>query len=495
LTTVFETPAPFLRAAAASVFAQTASEFEWVVLDNGSTSQDVVAAISELARDRRVRLMRVERNVGILAGMRMCLEAAEGEYVIPFDADDVLVDDALETLTDEIAKHERPAFLYSDEDMLVDDVPTTPYLRPDWDPILNLCTSYAFHLCAFRRDRALELGVYRDSHLEWCHDWDTITRFADSGHRPVHVSEVLYHWRTHRGSSTNRPRPNEGSLQSQRQLLMRALADRGMTDLFEIAPFPLNRGAPEWWLRRRPTLLPSIGIVQVTRAPGSRLRDEFAGIGAVEIVKHDEGDVLQELKQRSLRLGAEFTVVCSDSIEPEGQDWIWEAVGLAQLHQDVALVAGRIVDGERRVLAGPQMLGFDGLSGCPDRGRPETDPGYFALALKQRSVSAVHSAFFVARTQFLVDALAALPAQASFSLLGSWLGACAFEQGVRVASSPLVQAVVARPGFDPAPEPSDTERAAFTESFGSLLPDVRWYSQHFERSLDGAYQLSAPKAA
>jgi glycosyltransferase involved in cell wall biosynthesis len=494
LTTVFETPAPFLRAAAASVFAQTAPEFEWIVLDNGSTSPDVVAAISELASDRRVRLMRVERNVGILAGMRMCLEAATGEYVIPFDADDVLVDDALETLTDEIASHELPAFLYSDEDMLVDDVPTSPYLRPDWDPVLNLCTSYAFHLCAFRRERALELGVYTDSHLEWCHDWDTITRFADSGHRPVHISEMLYHWRTHRGSTTNRPRPNEGSLGSQRQLLMRALADRGMTDLFEIAPFPLNRGAPEWWLRRRSILLPSIGIVRVTRDSASSRREEFAGIGAVEVVKDGEGDVLQALRQRSLMLGAEFTVVCSDSVEPEGRDWIWEAVGLAQLHQDVVLVAGRIVDYERRVLAGPQILGFDGLSGCPDRGRPETDPGYFALALKQRSISAAHSAFFIARTQFLVDALGGLPAQASFSFLGSWLGARAFEQALRVASSPLVQAV-ARPGFDPAPEPSGPERAAFTETFGSLLPDVRWYSQHFERSLEKAYQLSVPAAA
>jgi hypothetical protein len=492
LTTVFDTPPPFLRAAAASVLAQTASEFEWIVLDNGSTSPDVVAAISELARDRRVRLTRVEHNLGILAGMRMCLEAAESEYLIPFDADDVLVDDALETLSDEIARHERPAFLYSDEDMLVDDLPTTPYLRPDWDPVLNLCTSYAFHLCAFRRDRALELSVYTDSQVEWCHDWDTITRFADSGDRPVHISEVLYHWRTHRDSSTNRPRPYEGSLESQRQLLMRALADRGMTDLFEIVPFPLNRGAPEWWLRRRTSHRPSIGIVQVTGATGRRLREDF-GIDAVEIVYDDQPDVLHALKEGSLRLGAEFTLVCSDSIDPDGQDWLWEAVGLAQLHQDVVLVAGRIVDGERRVLAGPQILGFDGLSGCPDRGRPEADPGYFALALKQRSVSAVHSAFFLARTQFLVDAVSALP-QASFSLLGSWLGAYAFEQGLRVASSPLVQAV-ARPGFDPAPEPSDSERSAFTARFGSLLPDVRWYSQHFERSLERAYQLSTPATA
>lgn len=464
-----------------------------MVLDNGSTSPAVADAVSELTRDRRVRLLRVDHNIGIVGGMRRCLEAATGDYVIPFDADDILVEDALETLWDEIARS-GASFLYSDEDMLVDDLPTSPYMRPDWDPVLNLCTSYAFHLCAFRRDRAFELGVYTDPRVEWCHDWDTITRFADAGHTPVHVPEVLYHWRTHRRSSTNRSRPYEGSLESQRQLLMRALANRGVTDLFEITRFPLSRGAPEWWLRRRRKHLPGIGVVQVARDGEASRVGRFGTVDVVEIVPDDELGGLSVLSESVQRLGAEFTLVCSHAIEPEGEEWAWEAVGLAQLHPDVVLVAGRIVDSARRVLAGPLILGFDGLGGCPDCGRAETDPGYFGLALKQRSVSAVHSAFFLARTQFLVDALGTLPAQASFRLLGLWLGACALERGLLVASSPLVQAVAPR-GFDAAPPPADAEREAFTARFGPLLPDVRWYSRHFERSPERSYCLRPPGAA
>jgi hypothetical protein len=491
LTTVFNTPPALLHAAAASVSAQTAAEFQWIVLDNGSTSPTVASAISELARDPRVHLVRVDRNVGIISGMRMCLEAAETEYVIPLDADDVLVDDALETLADEIARNDRPSFLYSDEDMLVDGVPTAPHLRPDWDPVLNLCTSYAFHLCAFRRDDALELGVYTDSKLNWCHDWDTITRFAEAGHEPVHVSEVLYHWRAHRRSSTNRARPYEGSLESQRQLLIRALAKRGLSDLFAITPFPMTRGAPEWWLRRRRTQPPSIGAVQVTSDRKLRSADRFPALVAVELVRDEEPGVLDALNESAQRLGAEFTLVCSHSVEPEGEEWIWESLGLAQLHPDVVLVAGRIVDSARRVLGGPQILGFDGLCGCPERGRSETDPGYLGLALKQRSVSAVHSAFFLARTRFLIDGLTDLPAAASFPFLGAWLGAWAFEQGRRVASSPLVQAV-AQPGFLAIPELPDAERTAFAARFDHLVPDMRWYSRHFERSPERAYQLRAP---
>jgi hypothetical protein len=465
-----------------------------MVLDNGSTSPEVLTAISELTADPRVHYHRVERNVGIIGGMRLCLEAAGGDYVLPFDADDILVPDALETLADEIASHGRPAFLYSDEDMLVDDVPRAPYLRPDWDPVLNLCTSYAFHLCAFRRDEALKLGVYTDPGAEWCHDWDTISRFAEAGHKPLHVPEVLYHWRTHRSSSTHRARPAEGSLASQRHLLDRLLGQRGLADLFDVVPFPLLRGAPEWWVRRRRTRPDSMAVVRVRADPaeavgspaiGERAMYPFEGIEVLTI----EGEtLLARLNQAAERHGSRFTVVCSCDVEPEGDEWPWEAMGLAQLHPDVALVAGRILNPDRIVLAGQQILGFDGLAGCPERGRAETDPGYFALALKQRSVSAVHSSFFIARTDFLIDALRSLPATASFAFLGVWLGAQALEQGRRVAFSPLVRAL-ATADFEASQEPTKEEEAEFVGRYGHLLPDVRWYSPHFGRSIESAYQL------
>ncbi len=492
---MFDTPPDLLRAAAVSVTGQTSQEFEWVVLDNGSTSPDVVAAISELAVDPRVNHHRVESNVGIVGGMRICLDEARGQYVVPLDADDVLVPDALETLADEIASHGRPAFLYSDEDMLLDDVLHAPYLRPDWDPVLNLCTSYAFHLCAFRRDEARKLGVYSDPGAEWCHDWDTISRFATAGHEPLHVPQVLYHWRMHPSSSTNRARPVEGSLVSQRHLLERLLAERGLADLFEVVPFPLVRGAPEWWLRRRRRRPHSFAVVRLTvdRAEPVSPPDAFAQragypFEGLEELRVDGECFPARLKEAAERLGSRFTAICSDELEPEGNEWPWEAVGLAELHPDVAFVAGRILNADRVVLAGQEILGFDGFAGCPERGRGETDPGYFALALKQRSVSAVHPSFFVAETDFLIDALRSLPATASFCFLGAWLGAYALEQGRRVAFSPLVQAL-ARPGFEAGQDPTEEEEPEFLRRYGHLLPDVRWYSRHFGRSFESAYQL------
>ena len=61
------------------------------------------------------------------------------------------------------------------------------------DPVLNLASSYIWHLCCIRRDAALREGLYTDPGATWCHDWDTSFRIARSGEAPLHVPEVLYH--------------------------------------------------------------------------------------------------------------------------------------------------------------------------------------------------------------------------------------------------------------------------------------------------------------
>jgi glycosyltransferase involved in cell wall biosynthesis len=73
LTTVYNTPAAYIETLAASVFSQTWTDFEWVLLDNGSQSRATRDALDRLARDPRVRLFRTDTNLGIIGGMRHVL--------------------------------------------------------------------------------------------------------------------------------------------------------------------------------------------------------------------------------------------------------------------------------------------------------------------------------------------------------------------------------------------------------------------------------------
>jgi GT2 family glycosyltransferase len=489
LTVVYDgSPPELLEEAALSIGAQTVGDLEWIVFDNGTTNEDVRAGLLALGRDSRVTIVRSDEHLGIVNGLRRCLEHATREYVVPFDADDALVPDCLETLHETVEEHSAPAFLYSDEDTLADGRPQTPYLRPDWDPILNLCTSYVFHVIAFRRELALTLGVYSDERMNWCQDWDTVCRFAAAGHIPVHVRDVLYHWRLHSASSTNRPDPHSGSLKSQRHLLERELTRRDLAELFEIEPFPISRGAPELWLRRR-RLRPS-PLHLLVLSNGQRQHNFEALLTAAYPVAErgqtDRQSGIAGLADALDRLPEGWVAIVDDRLRPEGDEWAWEALGLRDLHPDLVLISGRVVDGDRTVVAGGEIFGFGGLVGSPDAGRHEHDAGYFGLALKQRSVSAVDPHFFLASIGFLRETLAAVREYATIDFLGAWLGAHAAARGARVGFSPLVTAAAPR-GWRPLASGSRSEVSRFIASFGHLVPDRRWYHPALGLAPETAY--------
>ena len=222
-----------------------------------TTSREV---LDRIVADPRVQRFACTENVGIQGAMRQCLARAARRFVVPLDADDVLEPDALEVLAAAIDR-EQADFVFSDEDHLTDERVHTPYSRPGFDPVLNLESSYIWHLCAFSRERALELGVYSNQGAEYCHDWDTIVRFNEAGLPIAHVPHVLYHWRTHAESQSNTDTQNPGSLASMRAVVEAVIARRGAAGRYEIAEFPLFRGAVEWWIRRRPIGDPSFAIV------------------------------------------------------------------------------------------------------------------------------------------------------------------------------------------------------------------------------------------
>lgn len=75
-------------AAARSVLAQSWSDVELIVVDDGSPAEfrDLFAAVAEL--DRRVRIVRADANGGTYAARNLGLDAARGTYVTFHDADD-----------------------------------------------------------------------------------------------------------------------------------------------------------------------------------------------------------------------------------------------------------------------------------------------------------------------------------------------------------------------------------------------------------------------
>jgi hypothetical protein len=78
---------PYLKEAVESILGQSFGDFEFVIIEDGSTdgSRDVLAAYA----DSRVRLLVNERQVGLARSLNRGLRVAAGRYVARQDADDI----------------------------------------------------------------------------------------------------------------------------------------------------------------------------------------------------------------------------------------------------------------------------------------------------------------------------------------------------------------------------------------------------------------------
>ena len=68
-------------------------------------------------------------------------------------------------------------------------------------------------------------------------------------------------------------------------------------------------------------------------------------------------------------------------------------------------------DATGTVISTGQVLGDDNGLHCPDTGRPDDDPGHFAMALKPRCVAAVPHGAVLVRGAWAREVLRQLPAK------------------------------------------------------------------------------------
>jgi glycosyltransferase involved in cell wall biosynthesis len=218
--------AHFLSEAIQSVLSQSYTDFEVIVVDDGSTDDTAEVALGYVAADRRVRLIRQE-NRGLAGARNRGLAASRGEYVVFLDSDDRLVEEALEVGVRELASHPECAFVSGHYRPISAD--GDPYAVPrrariDEDHYLALLRDNYISMPAsvmYRRWVFEEVGGFNGS-VDAAADWDLYLRVARRF--PIfHHGEVVADYRWHGSNMTADPalmlRSTVSVLRGQRQLV------------------------------------------------------------------------------------------------------------------------------------------------------------------------------------------------------------------------------------------------------------------------------------
>lgn len=78
---------PFVAEAIQSILGQTFTDFEFLIIDDGSTDESI--SMISAYNDLRIRFVKNASNLGLVASLNHGLELARGEYIARMDADDI----------------------------------------------------------------------------------------------------------------------------------------------------------------------------------------------------------------------------------------------------------------------------------------------------------------------------------------------------------------------------------------------------------------------
>lgn len=88
----------YLSACLDSIMASSYTDFELIIIDDGSTDSSYAICETYQKKDGRIRLLK-QQNQGVSAARNTGLAMASGEYVLFVDADDLLLDKACEEIS------------------------------------------------------------------------------------------------------------------------------------------------------------------------------------------------------------------------------------------------------------------------------------------------------------------------------------------------------------------------------------------------------------
>jgi glycosyltransferase involved in cell wall biosynthesis len=226
----------YLKEAYDSLRTQTCPDWEWVVVDDGSTDKTWDRLCEYANEDWRVRPVRNGFNNGRIGAMKdMASRLCKGKYLVEFDHDDMLVDTCLEEVRKAFEENPAVGFVYSNHAAFYENgqpqrfsfkTKENPQGNPVWDapdrykeveyrgkkwlecksPVMydrfgpNFWDLFAWtlvvgphHVRAFRASKFFEVGGY-NAGLPVADDWDIMARmFLNS--QCLHIDKMLYLYR------------------------------------------------------------------------------------------------------------------------------------------------------------------------------------------------------------------------------------------------------------------------------------------------------------
>ncbi len=275
--------APYLRETLDSILRQTFTDFECIVINDGSTDNSADILNEYDKRDPRMRVIN-QANQGLVKTLNSAIRQARGAYIARVDGDDPSFEDRLEKQV--AVLDDRPGvvlvgggFEIMDEHGYFLETVHIPTTDADLRRAMALRNPFGHAGVLFRKDAALEAGLYTGNHGP-TEDYNLWMRLSQVGQLAA-LPQPVYRYRI----------VGNGISQSNSELQMRYTREHASTYWLEYPPQVLTRreimARSKSYMRRGITAQYGIGIKR-------QFLFDTARIGA-KLIAH--GHPLQGIRQ------------------------------------------------------------------------------------------------------------------------------------------------------------------------------------------------------
>lgn len=189
---------PYLPQAVESILAQSCGDFEFLIVDDGSTDETIEYLHS--LRDKRVRVIRHEQSQGVASSLNEAISVASADLIARQDADDISEPERFAQQLEYLTVHPECVALGT-QGIKIDE--TGKYIAPHYFPVtatevlevLRWKTCPLIHGSVMMRRQIMQsVGGYR-TRLR-VEDYDLWLRLSLTG-EVVNHARTLYQYRVH----------------------------------------------------------------------------------------------------------------------------------------------------------------------------------------------------------------------------------------------------------------------------------------------------------
>lgn len=189
----------YVSSAISSILSQSFEDFEFIIINDGSTdgTSDILRNYS--GKDNRIRLIEQD-NKGLIHSLNKGIKLAHGKYITRQDADDISHKDRLMIQYSFLEKNDDISIAFcwhnviNGNDDVISRVEYSVYPIRIKKNLLKKRVIYAHGSVMFRKKNIVEIGCYNAGarHFE---DYDLWVRAISNNLKISAIKEILYSWR------------------------------------------------------------------------------------------------------------------------------------------------------------------------------------------------------------------------------------------------------------------------------------------------------------